>query len=331
MSLEYDDADLRSALGHHAEQAPPDGDLLTKVHRRSRNRTQRRMAVTGGLTALVLAASVVAVQNLATGEPGAVQGPNPSPSSSAAPEQTVEHKENPALDYRFPYRPTWEPKGFGNAYGAVVDEHLQRTGYLDEPGLPGGEGHLVLDLFDERPDGWPDGGENTEVRGTTGTYLAAVGDEDDVLAWEEDGRFFMLRTRDIKRADMLAYAEALKKGKGPRFLGTQCGLGSRDFAPGEMSEGSSLMGAPDGEYYKWTTVEKADYAVTPDGPTVTVDIIGGLEGVIATDEKTGDRVLVVVLRPERAVAVHAGADTGITDDALVYDALGFMLSEYPCY
>lgn len=328
---EYDDTDLRAMLGHQAEQAPPDGGLLTAVHRRSRRRGRRMAAVGGGLTALVVATSVVAVQNL--GPSGGRLGADPAQSSSAPPSPPAERKENPALAFRFPYKATWEPKGFNNAYGVVVNEHLQRTGYLDTPGLLGsGEGYLTLDLFDERPDTWPTEGEETEVRGTTGLHLAASGDrKDDVLAWEEGGRFFMLRTRNIGRADMLRYAEGLKEGKGAEFEGAACGLASRGFAPGEMWQGSMLMDAPEGEYYQWTTVEKGDFAVTPKGPTVTVDIVGGLQGVIATDEETGDRVLVVALRPDRAVAVHADARYAITDDALVYDALGFMLSEYPCY
>lgn len=330
---EYDDIDLRATLGHHAEQAPPDGGLLTAVHRRSRRRGRRMAAVGGGLTALVVATSVVAVQNLGPGGGNGLGADAAQSSSAPPPGPPVERKENPALAFRFPYKATWEPAGFDNTYGVVVNEHLQRMGYLDMPGLPGSdEGDLTLDLFDERPDTWPTEGDETEVRDTTGLYLAAAGDdEDDVLAWEEGGRFFMLRTRHIGRADMLRYAEGLEKGKGPDFQGAGCGLGSRDFAPGEMSEGSLLMDAPEGEYYRWTTVENADFTVTPKGPTVTIDIIGGLQGVIATDEETGDRVLVVVLRPDRAVAVHADAEYGISDDALVYDALGFMLSEYPCY
>lgn len=329
---EYDDTDLRATLGRHAEQAPPDGDLLTAVHRRSRGMAQRRMAITGGLTALVVAVAVVAVQNLAPGGgPGA--GADAAQSSSAPPEDppAAPHVKNPALGYRFPFTTDWEPSGFDNPYGVVVSEHRQQMGYLDTPGTPGSESAaVVLDLFDERPWNWPTEGQEIDVRGTTGTYLTAGGARrDDVLAWEENGSFFMLRTRDIERADMLTYAEGLKEGEGPGFLGARCGYGSRDFAPADMVEGKSLLETPD-KFYQWTTVENTDYAVTPEGPTVTVDIIGGLQGVIATDEKTGDRVLVVVLRPDRAVAVHGHEDYEITDDALVYDALGFMLSEFPC-
>ncbi|MEV0650748.1 hypothetical protein AB0I28_36390 [Phytomonospora sp. NPDC050363] len=330
MRTEHDEGALRAELGLHAADAPEPHGLLTAVHDRSRRRVRRQIALTGGLTAIIVAGTVLAVQG-GTGPGGEMPGAAGSPSAS---ESTAPDDSAPAVDpvasYAFPYRPTWEPGDFNSGYGARINESLQRLGYLDEPGRENKAGPgLVLDLYDGKPPNWPAKGDEVAVRGTTGTYRPA-GDalSEDVLAWEEDGNFLMLRTRQITRADMITYAEGLVEDEGPGYLGVRCGLATYQSEPGTVYQGSTLYESD--VYYLWTTIEEKDYAPETDGSApVTVDL-GDRDGVLLTEKGGGERILLVELDPARVIAVHSHPDYFLTDDQLVYEALTTVLALRPC-
>ncbi|HEY1176892.1 MAG TPA: hypothetical protein VGF17_12100 [Phytomonospora sp.] len=334
MSQPFDDTDLRDLLDARAADAPAPDGLLPAVHRRSRLRRARRLSGTVGVMAVVgLVGGLVVTQPGG----GARTGPDAAASASEewypGPAWTIPPEKHPLLLTEFPYRPTWNPKDFHAMYGAVINEGTQQLGYLDTAGPPTrGRPTIVLDLHEARPREWPADGENVTVRG--GAALFATASEkngEDVLAWEEDGRFLVLRTREFSREDVFAFAEGLRDGGGPAFLASGCGdPGIVTFFPEPGSTYSSLSHDGFDGPTNWTSIEYPGYAARLAGTeTRTVDV-NGVEAVIGTDPDTGDRILVMPDGLGRDLVTHGGADYLVTDDQRVYEALDYNLSGYPC-
>jgi hypothetical protein len=223
MNLENDlENDVRTLLADQAQSAPSGVRLLTAVRKRSRRMAIARRAGVGGLVAIAVAASAVAVPMALRGlaqhsnQVGSAPSgglPSPSPSSTEQASLRLEPvTTQPTVT--FPYSPTFVPTGFPPAtvirtrsdflmHARQQDNNkLIRVGIdASKPsfaGLPGLDGAKL---------------ESVTVRGHAGTIATGRGSNPGrFLFWQEKpGQWVEIYTAGVSRTDLLRYAEGLRQ------------------------------------------------------------------------------------------------------------------------